>query len=91
MRVLDRRVLAIAFCVLGLAARVSAQAQIAVNGGTGPDPVSVAAGTTISVAVSGGPGNTTDWVALYARWCRRRRVPVLAVSQWHGESAGKRA
>ena len=61
-----RRVLAIAFCVLGLAARVSAQAQIAVNGGTGPDPVSVAAGTTISVAVSGGPGNTTDWVALYA-------------------------
>ena len=58
-----RRVL----CVLGMliATTVSARAQmLSVNGVAAPDGVSVNAGSAMAVAVSGGPGNTTDWVAL---------------------------
>jgi len=39
-------------------------AQVLVNGSAAP--ITVAPGTTISVAISNGPGNTTDWVARYA-------------------------
>jgi hypothetical protein len=35
-----------------------------VNGTAPPTVVTVAPNATVSVAVSGGPGNTTDWVAL---------------------------
>ncbi len=45
---------------------VSAAAQtIAVNGEAPPNGVSVVAATTVSLSISGGPGNPADWVALY--------------------------
>ena len=43
-----------------------AQPALSVNGATPPGSVSVSAGATVSVAVSGGPSNTGDWVGLYA-------------------------
>jgi hypothetical protein len=46
---------------------VLAQAQIAVNGITPAATVTVDGGTVVSVTVSGGPGNPTDWVGLYAK------------------------
>ena len=42
-------------------------AQIAVHGTLPPTPVTVAPGTTVSIAVSGGPGNPADWVGLAPR------------------------
>jgi hypothetical protein len=39
-------------------------ATLAINGVVPPTPVSVTAGTTISLQIAGGPGNTTDWIAL---------------------------
>src|SRR5437016_1954308 len=43
---------------------VTTTAQIAVNGLLAPDPVTVITGGHLTVAVSGGPGNATHWVAL---------------------------
>ena len=40
-------------------------AQVVVNGVAAPDHLTVSPGVTASVVVSGGPGNPTDWVALY--------------------------
>jgi len=40
-------------------------AALTVNGVAAPGPVLAGAGTMISVTVSGGPANTTDWVGLY--------------------------
>src|SRR6185436_11123415 len=39
---------------------VSNTAQIAVNGTTPPDPLTVLTGADLSVVVTGGPGNPTD-------------------------------
>jgi hypothetical protein len=45
---------------------VSAHAQtIAVNGAAPPNGVTVGAATSVSIAVSDGPGNATDWIALF--------------------------
>lgn len=41
-------------------------AQITVNDAAPAEPVSVQPGDTVTVHVSGAPGNTTDWVALAA-------------------------
>jgi uncharacterized protein YegP (UPF0339 family) len=41
-------------------------AQLLVNGESPPTPLSVQPGATVSVQVSGAPGNPTDWVALAA-------------------------
>lgn len=52
---------------LATSAMISAPAptaQVAVNGTLPPDTVSVVSGSNLSVAVTGGPGNLTDWVAL---------------------------
>src|SRR5947209_1035487 len=43
----------------------AAQAQIGLNGASPGTAITVAAGSTVSVTVTGGPGNTTDWVGLY--------------------------
>ena len=40
-------------------------AQLLVNGVAVPNTLTLFPGVTASVAVSGGPGNSTDWVALY--------------------------
>ncbi len=42
-------------------------AQIAINGVAPPDPVAVMPGSTVTVSITGGPGNPTDWVALAAQ------------------------
>jgi hypothetical protein len=60
-----RRVL---FGVIGVALSAtvaSAQPWIAVNGALSPNPVSTPAGSVATVAISNGPGNATDWIALY--------------------------
>lgn len=45
---------------------VAAGAQtISVNGETPPNAVTVGAATGVAIAVADGPGNTTDWIALY--------------------------
>ena len=41
-------------------------ALITVNGTASPTPVTVTAGSVAVIDVSGGPGNPTDWVGLYA-------------------------
>ena len=38
---------------------------MAVNGQTPPNAVTVGAATSVALAISDGPGNTTDWIALY--------------------------
>ena len=38
---------------------------IAVNGAVGPTPVTVGAGTQVSLSVLNGPGNAADWVGLF--------------------------
>jgi hypothetical protein len=44
----------------------SAHAQtITVNGAAPPNGVTVGAATSVSIAVSDGPGNATDWIALF--------------------------
>jgi uncharacterized protein (TIGR03437 family) len=40
--------------------------QLALNGTTPPTTVTIAAGSTVSVDVSNGPGNATDWIGLYS-------------------------
>ena|SRR5579872_1263251 len=40
--------------------------QLAVNGMAPPTSLSVAAGSVVTLTISDGPGNTTDWVGLYA-------------------------
>lgn len=54
-----------ALALSALAASVSAQTTIAVNGTQPPDVVSTQAGTVATVVVTNGPGNTTDWIALF--------------------------
>lgn len=45
---------------------ISAAAQtVAVNGQAPPDALTVGAATSVAISVSSGPGNTTDWIALY--------------------------
>lgn len=44
----------------------AAQAQLAVNGVAPPTAITVTAGSTVSVAITNGPGNPTDWLGLYA-------------------------
>lgn len=48
-----------------LATSVARAQTLSVNGATAPAGVSVSAGAAVAVTVSNGPGNTTDWVALY--------------------------
>jgi hypothetical protein len=58
----------IVFSVIGVmmsATVASAQPQLAVNGTLAPSPVAVQAGSVATITVSSGPGNTTDWIALY--------------------------
>ena len=43
-----------------------AQAQLAINGVAFPTAVVVVVGSTVSVSVTNGPGNATDWIGLYA-------------------------
>ena len=66
----NRRVaggLAVCLCaVFGSGTRAFAQAQMAVDGAMPPATRSVAAGTVVSVAMSDGPANATDWIGLYA-------------------------
>ncbi len=59
-----RTALAFAAFLIIAAPRASAQPAIAVNGVVPPEQAAAAAGSTLSVSVSGGPGNATDWVAL---------------------------
>src|SRR5258708_38635100 len=61
-----RRALLSVGVLLVSAAAAFAQLQVAVNGIAPPNAVSVPAGTAVSVAISYGPGNTTDWIGLYA-------------------------
>jgi hypothetical protein len=42
-------------------------AQLTVNGVVPPEAATIAAGSATVVGVSGGPGNATDWVGLYAQ------------------------
>ncbi len=42
-------------------------AQIAVNGTAPPTSVTVAPASNVTATITGGPGNTTDWVALAAQ------------------------
>ena len=42
------------------------QATLSVNGVTPPAPVTATAGSVATVTVAGAPGNTTDWIGLYA-------------------------
>jgi hypothetical protein len=51
---------------LSCAAGAFAQAHVAVNGALPPAATTVTVGSIAAVSVSGGPGNTTDWVGLYA-------------------------
>jgi len=44
----------------------ASSAQLVVNGVAAPGSVTVDAGSMATIRVSGGPGNTTDWVGLYA-------------------------
>ena len=57
---LIRRVLVAFALVFVCSGAVLAQAQLAVNGVAPPGAVSVAAGSTVTVAVSGGPANAGD-------------------------------
>src|SRR5256885_16585552 len=60
-----RRVL-FGICGLVMSATVaSAQAEFAVNGTLPPPAVSTPAGSVATVAINNGPGNATDWIALY--------------------------
>lgn len=43
----------------------ASSAQLTVNGVASPTGVLVDVGTSISVAITGGPGNATDWIAFY--------------------------
>ena len=52
--------------VVFLSTALSVGAQtVAVNGQAPPNGVTVAAATSVAIAISNGPGNTTDWIALY--------------------------
>jgi len=44
----------------------ASSAAIAINGVASPSVINASAGTEAAVALTGGPGNATDWVALYA-------------------------
>lgn len=61
-----RRVLVAFALVFVCSGAVLTQAQLAVNGVAPPAAVSVAAGSTVTAAVTNGPANTTDWIGLYA-------------------------
>jgi YD repeat-containing protein len=52
--------------VVGCAGPVAAQAQIGLNAAAPGTAITVAAGSTVSLSITGGPGNTTDWIGLYA-------------------------
>jgi hypothetical protein len=52
-------------------------ATLTINGVVPPTPVSVTAGTAISLQIAGGPGNTTDWVALAPAG-----APVTTYAAW---------
>ena len=56
---------ALATLVFGLFVPTSlfAQAQLLVNGVAAPSGVTVTAGATVAVTVSGASGSATDWVA----------------------------
>ena len=60
-----RRAVWSAGMLLVSAAAAFAQPQISVNGTPPPGSVSAQAGTTATIAIAGGPGNTTDWIGLY--------------------------
>lgn len=56
----------IPFVALLLTAVPVAAQTVSVNGQIPPNAVTIAAATGVEISVSGGPGNTTDWIALYA-------------------------
>ena len=62
---IGRRVLFSIVMVLVCARTLAAQTQIAVNGAAPSAGVTVIAGAAVSVAIAGGPGNATDWVAFF--------------------------
>jgi RHS repeat-associated protein len=53
-------------CIFVSAAPVFAQAQLSVNGVASPAATVAGAGSTVSIGITDGPGNATDWVGLYA-------------------------
>ena len=57
--------LALSVCLMLSAAAVATAQTISVNGEAPPAEVSVGAATSITLAISEGPGNATDWVGLY--------------------------
>jgi len=57
--------LALSVCLMLSAAAVATAQTISVNGEAPPVAVSVGATTSVTIAVADGPGNATDWVALY--------------------------
>ena len=63
---LARRVVFSFGLVIAFAGMAGAQAQLAVDGVAPPATLSIPAGSAVSIAVSGGPANPTDWVGLYA-------------------------
>src|SRR5262245_25017081 len=65
MEVCVRTALAFAAFLIIAAPAASAQPTIGVNGAAPSDPVSVAAGSPLTIAVAGGPGNATDWIGLF--------------------------
>ena len=58
------RIIAMAVVLSAVAAAADA-VTLVVNGVSPPQQLTVAPGATVSVAVSGGPGNATDWVGMY--------------------------
>lgn len=51
--------------VVGCAGPAAAQAQIGLNSAAPGTAITVAAGSTVSVSITNGPGNATDWIGLY--------------------------
>jgi uncharacterized protein YegP (UPF0339 family) len=51
--------------VIACTSLAHAQAQLTVNGTAPPTTVQAAAGSVVSVGVTNGPGNPTDWVGFY--------------------------
>ena len=59
------RVIALFAVVVAASAGLSEAESLSLNGQAAPAGVTVGAAAAVSVEVQGGPGNLTDWVALY--------------------------
>jgi len=65
LRLLTRLAALAGMLIVAASARPAAAQTLSVNGEVPPAPITVRAGSVVSVAVSGGPGNPTDWIGLY--------------------------